>query len=490
MPASSWKQEVSQRLAAHQNRRMQFAAKQASPVPSRNADSRAAQAAARVAARFAHAPSYSQMQELKPGSERSAATSALPEGVAPKSRTQEQEGRPNSATAPGKATCQAFQIADARLDTEGLRDSKPRIATDAKLEAAAPMAATEPWLWKPETLWAAAPVRSSTRDSEPVLAPTQPAAPASLDAWESELSRRGREPDFALRPIGGAAARAPRRAESYTRAVAVALAEPEPAWMEPQQSQGEEDTDSGPAMVGFESVETAAIEAVEPDHPIQANLIEFPRELVAPRKMRPRLAEAARSGQEQQMQLSIFEVDPAALSLEPEAAAPAWPQPEWSGIELEDLEAEAREEEFEEGAESGPKLQLASIERRLMAALVDGALSAVAFLGAAVTATASMSHPPGARIAEICAVVALLAAGMLYHALFLMLGETTPGMRYARISLCTFDGMRPTRGQFRSRLGALPLSLLPMGLGLAWMLFDEDRLSWHDRLSKTYPREY
>jgi hypothetical protein len=35
----------------------------------------------------------------------------------------------------------------------------------------------------------------------------------------------------------------------------------------------------------------------------------------------------------------------------------------------------------------------------------------------------------------------------------------------------------------------LPLSVLPLGLGLAWSVFDEDRLTWHDRLSGTYLRE-
>jgi hypothetical protein len=40
----------------------------------------------------------------------------------------------------------------------------------------------------------------------------------------------------------------------------------------------------------------------------------------------------------------------------------------------------------------------------------------------------------------------------------------------------------------RSRLSALLLSLIPVGLGLAWALFDDDHLCWHDRLSKTYLR--
>jgi hypothetical protein len=61
-------------------------------------------------------------------------------------------------------------------------------------------------------------------------------------------------------------------------------------------------------------------------------------------------------------------------------------------------------------------------------------------------------------------------------------------MRYAGISLCTFDDERPTRAQLRRRLVALFLSLLPVGLGVLWAIFDEDHLSWHDRISRTYQR--
>jgi hypothetical protein len=38
-------------------------------------------------------------------------------------------------------------------------------------------------------------------------------------------------------------------------------------------------------------------------------------------------------------------------------------------------------------------------------------------------------------------------------------------------------------------MGALLLSVLPVGLGAAWLLFDDDHLCWHDRLSKTYLRK-
>jgi hypothetical protein len=63
-------------------------------------------------------------------------------------------------------------------------------------------------------------------------------------------------------------------------------------------------------------------------------------------------------------------------------------------------------------------------------------------------------------------------------------------MKYARVSLCTFNNQSPTRAQQLGRFGALLLSVLPVGLGLAWALFDENHLCWHDRLSQTYLRKY
>jgi len=33
------------------------------------------------------------------------------------------------------------------------------------------------------------------------------------------------------------------------------------------------------------------------------------------------------------------------------------------------------------------------------------------------------------------------------------------------------------------------LSLIPMGLGVVWAIFDENRFCWHDHLSGTYLRK-
>ena len=96
---------------------------------------------------------------------------------------------------------------------------------------------------------------------------------------------------------------------------------------------------------------------------------------------------------------------------------------------------------------------------------------------------------PSLHEIELGAAAALAVMGVLYHVLFFTLAEATPGMKYAGLALCTFDGEKTTRVQRCGRLGALLLSLLPVGLGVAWAIFDEEHLSWHDRLSRTYLRK-
>lgn len=154
--------------------------------------------------------------------------------------------------------------------------------------------------------------------------------------------------------------------------------------------------------------------------------------------------------------------------------------------------AEASAGELLDDAEAlpaaAPALELAPMSRRLLAAVVDGALIAGAFLAAAFAAAANAKAMPGPRALELGAAAALVVAAALYQTIFFTLARATPGMKYARIRLSTFGGERPTRAQRSSRLVALLLSVLPLGLGLVWAVFDEDRLSWHDRLSQTYLR--
>ncbi len=84
----------------------------------------------------------------------------------------------------------------------------------------------------------------------------------------------------------------------------------------------------------------------------------------------------------------------------------------------------------------------------------------------------------------------LAVLGLLYQLLFFTFSDATPGMRYARIALCTFTDENPTRAAMRRRIFATLLSAFPLGLGLLWAFIDEDTLGWHDRISRMYQRSY
>jgi uncharacterized RDD family membrane protein YckC len=439
-PAPTWKQEVNRRIAAHKSHGGLSAVEAIRPVATRQGpSSRAAQAAARVAARYAKAPSYSQMQATEARAARHAAEIAT------------------------QAALDAQAAAQAAL--EGL-------------EAA-------PAVWEPEESQSVAPAQPAARNPEPSVPPAQaaapvpaaaevqPAVPVSHRASESPRPQVRWDEDFPVRAPEPAAVRAPRHAES------LAL----PA----------EDGRSRPASAA-EPWGGEAIEPVEAIVPIHANLIQFPRELVATRKVRPRLAEGPLAAAASETQLSIFEVDPGAVSTQPEApsatpapAAQAWAAPEWSSIELE---AQPQEETLPDDPPTLiPALEPASFSRRLLAAVVDGTLITGAFLAASTMAMNHMDQLPPARILELGAASAFAFVALLYQMIFFTLGESTPGMRYARVSLCTFDDQSPTRAQVRRRLASLLVSVVPVGLGVAWAIFDDSHLMWHDRLSRTYLRK-
>ncbi|WP_150132942.1 RDD family protein [Acidisarcina polymorpha] len=251
-------------------------------------------------------------------------------------------------------------------------------------------------------------------------------------------------------------------------------------------------------------------EPIAPIQPLPAKLLEFPRELVAARKARPRLAEGPLreeyDRETSQSQLRIFEVEQESISTQP---AVEQVLPGWSTIRLDS--AASRDaprsggffEQLQEHRSSPPvaerrpaasafelPLQTASLEDRLMASLVDLLLVVAGFLLFIFVFVACTTHPPTGKPAMIGAAVAFFCFGLLYQLLFFCFGSDTPGMRYTKIALCTFDDENPTRQAMRQRVGALLLSASPLGLGILWAFFDDDRLGWHDRISRTYQRSY
>ncbi len=281
-------------------------------------------------------------------------------------------------------------------------------------------------------------------------------------------------------------------AEARARAEAAAITVPasDQAQLAPQPSS---ETWSGSLSVKEEVVfhcpevldEEPAFAAVEP---LAVNLIEFPRELVAARKVRPRLAEGPlrETSQEEVDQLKIFEVAPESISQTVSIGkAPA----AWSPIRLDNDPIDAPHS----GAESlTPQIPIktAALEDRIMAGIFDLALIVAAFSVFVLIFVACTAHPPTGKPALLGGGLVLLGFGLLYQYLFFKYAEGTPGMRYAKIALCTFEDENPTRKAMCRRILFLLLSAAPVGLGFAWAWFDPDRLAWHDRLSRIYQRSY
>lgn len=123
---------------------------------------------------------------------------------------------------------------------------------------------------------------------------------------------------------------------------------------------------------------------------------------------------------------------------------------------------------------------------RLLAAAVDtsmvliglGIFLAIFFLGGDLV----ISRQTAPFLIAVGAVIALF-----YRCLWYLGNGDTPGMRFAGLRLVDFDGRRPDREQRGLRQVASLLSFLAAGLGLVWALVDEENLTWHDHISKTFP---
>jgi uncharacterized RDD family membrane protein YckC len=74
----------------------------------------------------------------------------------------------------------------------------------------------------------------------------------------------------------------------------------------------------------------------------------------------------------------------------------------------------------------------------------------------------------------------------LYFSLFTAFSGSTPGMQMRGLCLVALDGNFPEPRQLLWRCFGYILSGMTLGLGFFWALWDEDQLTWQDRISHTY----
>jgi uncharacterized RDD family membrane protein YckC len=168
------------------------------------------------------------------------------------------------------------------------------------------------------------------------------------------------------------------------------------------------------------------------------------------------------------------------------------PPPALGGMLMESAQQETADRR--DGADSFSTFPSASIFRRGLAALMDGAVLATAltafgaiFLRFNPSLKPSLNpiREPRPMLAVVLAVLALLL-WMPYEFLFIVYTGSTPGLRVARLRLARFDGSPLNRGLRRWRVLASFLSAFSAGLGYLWCLLDQDGLCWHDRITRTH----
>ena len=136
-----------------------------------------------------------------------------------------------------------------------------------------------------------------------------------------------------------------------------------------------------------------------------------------------------------------------------------------------------------------PAPEPAGLLRRLGAMLYDGLL----LLGVLMVATALFLPLTGGeavdpRLNPLLDLVyrsVLLLVVVWFFGVFWTLRGQTLGMVSWRIRVEREDGTLLGWGDTLRRLGWALVSLLPLGLGFVWILFDPGRRAWHDRLSRT-----
>jgi len=291
-------------------------------------------------------------------------------------------------------------------------------------------------------------------------------APQEADSWRHEVANRVNNYRARRRP------RAPRYPSLQLK-----FDPPEPSWTaHPATIEPASNANHNRLAVALQDT----LPVPEPKQPVQARtdgadhlnvgeasarILEFPRSTPPPPPVFDGLAEPVAS------QPRILEVPELVL-----------PPPALGGILMEPAEEPAKERR--PGFEL--PLQAAPMSRRLLAGAIDGLLvSCAVALFAYVFFRVASIVPPLQQAAPISVILAAVFwTG--YQYLLLVYTGTTPGLKLAHLQLSRFDGSAVPRRTRRWRVLASVLSGLSLALGYAWCFLDEDRLCWHDRITRTY----
>jgi len=129
---------------------------------------------------------------------------------------------------------------------------------------------------------------------------------------------------------------------------------------------------------------------------------------------------------------------------------------------------------------------LATVEERRRSLTIDGACLAFAYGGFLALFGSLGGHFTLDKLSAAVCTSTFAFVYLQYFGLFTIFGGSTPGMMVTGLQIASFTGEVPSQRQYFLRAAGYVLSAATCFLGFLWAIWDEDGLTWHDRLSQTY----
>lgn len=129
---------------------------------------------------------------------------------------------------------------------------------------------------------------------------------------------------------------------------------------------------------------------------------------------------------------------------------------------------------------------VAGLAERRRAGLLDTLFLLLAYLGFASLFSSLGGHFSLDKMDAIVSAAAFFLFYASYFTLFTFFGGYTPGMQLRRLIVVNADGAPPSFRQLFWRSFGYVVSGGTLLLGFLWSVWDEDHLTWQDRISQTY----
>jgi uncharacterized RDD family membrane protein YckC len=129
---------------------------------------------------------------------------------------------------------------------------------------------------------------------------------------------------------------------------------------------------------------------------------------------------------------------------------------------------------------------VASLDDRRRALWIDAACLAFAYGGFLALFGSLGGHFTLSKLSAAVCLFTFAFVYLQYFGLFTIFGGSTPGMMLCGLQVASVTGDEPTPRQYFLRAAGYVLSAGTCFLGFLWVAWDEDGLTWHDRLSETY----